>query len=95
MSVDRNFVYDNYEKVLNWSRTDPDAFWREVAESKVTWKKPFTVVNDSNLKEGRIRWFVDGELNVSQNCLDRHPKDKVALIWEKDEPGQHEKVTFG
>ena len=95
LSVDRNSVYDNYDKILEWAKTDPTAFWREVAESKISWLKPFTIVNDSDLSQGKIKWFSDGELNVSQNCLDRHAKDKVALIWEKDEPGQQEFVTYG
>lgn len=45
-----------------------------------------------------MQWFGDGELNVSYNCIDRHAErnpDKVALIWESDEPGHSEHITYG
>uniref|UniRef100_A0A674MZC7 Acetyl-coenzyme A synthetase n=1 Tax=Takifugu rubripes TaxID=31033 RepID=A0A674MZC7_TAKRU len=59
--------------------------------------EPFHRVRDCELSSGKISWFQGGKLNVSVNCLDvhveKHP-DRVALIWEKDEPGTEEKVTY-
>jgi len=69
---------------------DPDAFWGEAAK-RLDWFKPPTKIRNVSydLQDFRIRWFEDGELNVSVNCLDRHLAtrgDKTALIWEADGP---------
>uniref|UniRef100_A0A6J0TMR5 Acetyl-coenzyme A synthetase n=1 Tax=Pogona vitticeps TaxID=103695 RepID=A0A6J0TMR5_9SAUR len=74
-----------------------DAFWGALARSRLTWINPFHSVSDCDLQQGHISWFVGGELNVAVNCLDRHvhqAPNKVALIWEKDEPGQEERITY-
>lgn len=47
-----------------------------------------------SLAEGSLRWFPDGRLNLSENALDRQDPDRVALIWERDEPGAHQTFTF-
>jgi len=69
---------------------DPDGFWREAAQRLDWFKAPTKIRNVSyDLEDFRIRWFEDGELNVSVNCLDRHlasKGDKTALIWEGDSP---------
>ncbi|XP_003391941.1 PREDICTED: acetyl-coenzyme A synthetase 2-like, mitochondrial, partial [Amphimedon queenslandica] len=52
---------------------------------------------DVNMNSGDIKWFINGVLNVTVNCLDRHARDnpdRVAVLWEKDEPKQHEPVTY-
>jgi acetyl-CoA synthetase len=77
---------------------DPDAYWRGEA-ARLDWMMPFTVVKDTSFDEAdfRIRWFADGELNVSANCLDRHlatRSDQVAIIWEGDEPGESRHITY-
>jgi acetyl-CoA synthetase len=77
---------------------DPDAYWREEA-ARLDWMTPFTVVKDTSFDEAdfRIRWFADGALNVSVNCLDRHLAtrgDQVAIIWEGDEPGENRRITY-
>jgi acetyl-CoA synthetase len=77
---------------------DPDAYWRGEA-ARLDWMTPFTVVKDTSFDEAdfRIRWFADGELNVSANCLDRHLAtrgDQVAIIWEGDEPGESRHITY-
>ena len=69
---------------------DPDGFWREAA-GRLQWMQPPTRIKDVSyaLEDFRIRWFADGELNASVNCLDRHLDargDKVALIFEPDSP---------
>uniref|UniRef100_A0A4W6F446 Acetyl-coenzyme A synthetase n=1 Tax=Lates calcarifer TaxID=8187 RepID=A0A4W6F446_LATCA len=79
------------------SVTDPDRFWGSAAADRLRWVEPFHRVRDCDLSSGRISWFVGGKLNVSVNCLDvhveKHP-DRVALIWERDEPGTEVKVTY-
>ncbi|TNN26454.1 Acetyl-coenzyme A synthetase 2-like, mitochondrial [Liparis tanakae] len=78
------------------SVTDPDRFWGSAA-GRLHWEDPFTRVRDCDLSTGKIRWFLGGKINVSVNCLDvhvdKHP-DRVALIWERDEPGTEVKVTY-
>src|SRR5690606_37128883 len=72
-----------------------DAFWRRMAESHLAWRKPFTKILDES-QAPFYTWFEDGELNVSENCLDIHltngNADKTAIIFEADD-GAVEKVT--
>src|SRR5690606_5097720 len=77
----------------------PDAFWGKAAERLQWFKKP-TKIRDVNFDpdDFRIRWYEDGELNVSVNCLDRHLEtrgDKPAIIWEADDPNvPAQKVSY-
>ncbi|KAF1712446.1 acetate--CoA ligase [Pseudoxanthomonas kalamensis DSM 18571] len=84
--VDRS----SYERDYRASVENPDAFWGKVAERLDWFKKPSVIRNVSyKLDDFRIKWFEDGELNVSVNCLDRHLAergDKVALLFEPDGP---------
>ncbi len=87
-----------YDRAVARVESDPDGFWREVA-SRLTWIKPFTVVKDVSFKreDFHIRWFADGVLNVSANCLDRHLPHRandVAIIWEGDDPKDSKKITY-
>ncbi|MFN3074523.1 acetate--CoA ligase [Acinetobacter sp. TY2] len=75
-----------------------EAFWAEAAK-KLDWIKPFTKVNGSSYDPNnfKIEWFADGQLNVSENCLDRHLKEhplKPAIIWEGDHPSRHKIISF-
>ncbi|CAB3991687.1 acetyl-coenzyme A synthetase 2-like, mitochondrial [Paramuricea clavata] len=91
------FVSSEYNEIYKRSIEDPDKFWGELASTRLQWIKPFTEVMDCDMNVGKHRWFMDGLLNVSENCLDRHVNrspESVALIWEKDEPGTHETVTY-
>ncbi|XP_034041374.1 acetyl-coenzyme A synthetase 2-like, mitochondrial [Thalassophryne amazonica] len=87
----------SYPDLYRLSVTNPDQFWGSVAADRLRWVEPFRQVRDCELSSGRIRWFLGGKLNVSVNCLDvhvdKHP-DRVALIWERDEPGTEEKITY-
>ncbi|XDA99953.1 acetate--CoA ligase [Sulfitobacter sp. LCG007] len=81
---------DTYERMYAQSISDSDAFWREQAK-RVDWIRPFTKVEDSSFDLGNvhIKWFEDGTLNVSANCVDRHLEtrgDQTAIIWEPDDP---------
>lgn len=80
------------------SVADPEAYWREGGRC-IDWSRPYTQVKDTSFDEAdfRIRWFADGQTNVSVNCLDRHLAergDQVAIIWEGDEPGETRRVTY-
>jgi len=82
---------DQYEAAYAASMQDPDAFWANAAK-RLQWYREPTQIRDVNLSpdDFHIRWYADGELNVSVNCLDRHLAtrgDKTALIWESDDPG--------
>ena len=87
-----------YRRDYAASLADPDGYWREEAR-RLDWIEPFTQVKDVSFDEAdfRIRWFGDGVLNVSANCLDRHLEtrgDQAAIVWEGDEPGETRAVTY-
>ena len=77
----------------------PEAFWGEQARDRLLWQKEFTKVKNVSYSHPdiSIKWFEDGVLNVSENCVDRHlenKSDKVAILWEGDEPGVSKKITY-
>ncbi|WP_028455527.1 acetate--CoA ligase [Chitinilyticum litopenaei] len=78
---------DGYNALCDKANSDYAGFWGDLARELVSWKKPFTtVLNDSNAPF--FKWFEDGEMNVSYNCLDRHLAahgDKTAIIFEADD----------
>lgn len=88
---------EKYLKMYEQSVKDPEGFWGEVAK-RIDWIKPYTKVKDGSFTgDVRIKWFVDGKLNVSANCLDRHLAkrgDQVAIIWESDDPNVSRKITY-
>ena len=89
---------DDYHRDYAASVNDPDAFWGKVAE-RLDWMRKPTMVRDVSFKldDFHIRWFADGELNVSVNCLDRQLArrgDKTALIWESDDPNKSLRISY-
>ena len=85
-----------YEALYKEAETDLEGFWRKRAKENLVWSKPFTrVLDESNAPF--YKWFDDGELNASANCLDRHmgtpTENKTAIIFESDD-GQVTKVTY-
>ena len=88
-----------YDAMYKASIDDPEAFWGEHGQ-RIDWIKPFTKVKNTNFAPGNIdiRWFEDGTLNVSANCIDRHLEtrgDQNAIIWEPDDPdAPSEYVTY-
>lgn len=88
---------ESYKTLYERSINDPDSFWAEQAQQFLTWQAPWTKVSESNLHKGEVKWFVDGKLNVSLNCIDRHlpaRADQVAIIWEGDNPDESEQITY-
>jgi acetyl-CoA synthetase len=84
-----------YKKLCAEAEKDFEGFWGRLAKEHLAWHKPFTQVLDES-KAPFFRWFHDGELNASYNCLDRHLKtqpDKVAIIFEADD-GKVTKITY-
>ena len=87
-----------YEAMYRQSIEDPDAFWAEQAK-RLDWIQFPTKIKNTSFAPGNIdiRWYEDGILNVSYNCLDRHLQgrgDQTAIIWEGDDPSSDEKVTY-
>ncbi|MFW2830918.1 acetate--CoA ligase [Sphingomonas sp. ID0503] len=89
---------DQYRAMYAKAAAEPEAFWREEAK-RIDWIVPFSTVKDTSFDEAdfRIRWFADGKLNVSANCLDRHLAergDQVAILWEGDDPAESRRITY-
>lgn len=81
---------EGYAKMYAQSITDPDGFWREHGQ-RLDWIKDYGRVKNTTFKRGEvsIKWYEDGTLNVSANCIDRHMVDRAtqtAIIWEPDDP---------
>lgn len=78
----------DYQSTYKRSVDDPEAFWKAEAETFI-WSKPFTKVLNWDFDGPDVRWFEDGELNITVNCLDRHIAtrgDQVAILWEPNDP---------
>ena len=89
---------EGYARAIEKAALNPEAFWRGVGE-RLDWMRPFTQVKDVsfNREDFRIRWFADGELNASVNCIDRHlPEraDQTAILFEGDVPSVDGRMTY-
>ena len=90
--------FQGYQKAYAESLSDPDAFWAEHGK-RIDWIQPYTKISDvSYVKpDVHIKWYEDGTLNASVNCLDRHLEtrgDKTAILWEGDDPANAKHITF-
>jgi acetyl-CoA synthetase len=88
---------EEYQKLYKESITQPDKFWGERARELLSWSRDFETVRSGSLSNGDTSWFLEGQLNASYNCVDRHAfkdPDRVAIIYEADEPGQGRNVTY-
>jgi acetyl-CoA synthetase len=86
-----------YEDMYQRSVEDADGFWAEQARARLTWQRPFGQIKDVDFSIGLNAWFLGGQLNASENCLDRHLDkrgDQQAIIWEGDEPGHVRTMTY-
>jgi len=89
---------DKYLAMYEKSVSDSEGFWAEEGK-RVDWIKPYSKVKNTSYEypDVSIKWFEDGSLNVSANCIDRHLEkrgDQVAIIWEGDDPGDDAKITY-
>jgi acetyl-CoA synthetase len=87
-----------YQKKYNDSIKNNDGFWKKEGK-RITWIKPYKKIKDVkySTKEVKIKWFQDGTLNASANCIDRHlkdKKDKTAIIWVGDDPKDSQKISY-
>ncbi|HEX7374176.1 MAG TPA: acetate--CoA ligase, partial [Steroidobacteraceae bacterium] len=88
----------DYDRMYRESVQDPEGFWARMGQ-RVDWIRPYTKVSDVSFdaRDFRVRWFYDGLLNVSVNCLDRHLAtrgDKTAILWEGDNPAESLHLTY-
>ena len=97
----KSFKIDNnkYKEMYQESISNPEEFWRKMG-NRIDWITPFSKVKDTSFSHDdvSIKWYEDGSLNVSYNCIDRHlekNRDKVAIIWESDEPSLSKNITYG
>ena len=87
-----------YEKKYSDSLKNNDKFWKKEGK-RITWIKPYTKIKDYKYSKSdvHIKWFYDGTLNASVNCIDRHlkkNKDKTAIIWVGDDPKVQKKISY-
>ena len=89
---------DKYEETYKFALDNPEAFWEKEGK-RINWINPYTRVKDVTWSNNdvNIKWFYDGTLNASYNCIDRHLSDKsnqIAIIWEGDDPNESKKITY-
>ena len=87
-----------YQAKYNESIKNNNAFWKKEGK-RITWIKQYKKIKDVKYskKEVKIKWYEDGTLNASANCIDRHlkdKKDKTAIIWVGDDPKESQKITY-
>jgi acetyl-CoA synthetase len=86
-----------YHAMYKRSIEDPEGFWGEQGR-RLDWFKPYSKVKDCSFTGNvHIRWYYDGKLNASSNCLDRHLKtrgDQTAILWEGDDPKESKHITY-
>ena len=98
-AANANMRHRDYVREYEASVSDPDAFWGRIAE-RIEWMKTPTVIRNVSfdLADFRIRWYEDGELNASVNCIDRHLREhgeKTAIVFEPDDPATPaEKISY-
>jgi acetyl-CoA synthetase len=87
----------DYISLYKHSLNNPDLFWEQQAQQFLTWHKPWENISSGDFQQGKIRWFEGAKLNVSVNCIDKHLPSRAlqtAILWEGDEPGQSEHITY-
>ncbi|KAI9892071.1 MAG: acetyl-CoA synthetase [Vezdaea aestivalis] len=88
---------EEYKTLYQESITSPDTFWARLARSLLSWDRDFQTVHAGSLKDGSNAWFLEGQLNASYNCVDRHAfatPDKPAIIYEADEAADGRTISY-
>ncbi|MFZ9585346.1 MAG: acetate--CoA ligase [Pseudohongiellaceae bacterium] len=88
---------ERYESLYRESIESPQTFWPRMANDFLDWLRPFTSISEHDLRRGEARWFAGGQLNVTQNCIDRHlplRAGQTAILWEGDEPGLSRRISY-
>ena len=90
-------TFEQYQSIYQYSVAQPEQFWAQIA-NEFLWKKKWDKVLDWNFQEPTIKWFDGAQLNITENCLDRHLATKAnqpAIIWEPNNPAeQHRTLTY-
>ena len=88
---------EEYQKIYAESVDNPEQFWKTQGET-FTWQKPFEKTLEWNFDEPNVKWYLNGKLNITENCLDRHIAergDQVAILWEPNDPNSAvQKYTY-
>jgi acetyl-CoA synthetase len=88
---------DEYPKLYNESIDNNEEFWSKVSK-RIHWFKNWETISSIDYSKAKIKWFENGKLNVSYNCIDRHIEnghgDDIALIWEGNDPSQDKQFTY-
>ena len=85
---------EDYKQAYQESIQDPEQFWAEYAKENFVWKKPWNQVLEFDLHQAEVKWFQGAQLNITENCLDRHLEkngDRTAIIWEPNDPNEKAK----
>ena len=89
---------EEYFQVYRKSVDNPEAFWEEIAEENFTWRKKWNSVLEYDFTKPEIKWFNGAQLNITENCIDRHLDirgDKTAILFEPNNPEEEaQNITF-
>jgi acetyl-CoA synthetase len=89
--------FEQYKDEYKKSVDNPEAFWDDIA-NQFSWKQKWTKTLDWNFEKPNVKWFIDGKLNITENCIDRHlpnNANKIAFIWEpNDTDSEHRTITY-
>ncbi|MDH4059071.1 MAG: AMP-binding protein, partial [Cyclobacteriaceae bacterium] len=89
---------EDYKKAYAESLKNPEKFWEDVASS-FQWRKKWEKVLEWDFHKPEVKWFINGKLNITENCLDRHlahRSGQTAIIWEPNDPSAQAKhITYG
>lgn len=89
---------ETYQKLYKESIEDGDKFWAKMARELLTWERDFQTVSSGSFENGDVSWFLEGRLNASYNCIDRHAfknPNKPAIIYEADDPHEGRTISYG
>ena len=89
---------EEYFQVYRKSVRDPETFWEEVAEEHFLWRKRWNKVLDWDFNKPEVKWFEGAQLNITENCIDRHLAtrgDKTAILFEPNDPSEEaQHITY-
>jgi len=80
--------FEAYRLAQKKSQQDPEQFWAEIA-NHFEWQRPFEEIHSGKMEDASTRWFADGQINITENALDRNLRergDQIALHWEPNDP---------
>ena len=92
-----HILKEQYEAMYKASIDQPDQFWAEKAEEFISWFKPWNTLMEQDFTKGKVSWFIEGKLNATVNCIDRHLElrgNQTAIIWEGDNPEEQKYISF-